>query len=115
MTTTLTFDTLHFVNRLKKAGIPADHAEAEAEALSEIFQSNTDKLAMKEDVIHLEERVDSKFELLRKDIDLVRKDIDLVRKDAQAMQLRTITVLGSIVVTSVSTLGIALGVLQHLH
>ncbi len=36
--TTLTFDTLKFANRLKSAGLPATHAEAEAEALAEVFE-----------------------------------------------------------------------------
>lgn len=35
--TTLTFDTLKFANRLKSAGVLAAHAEAEAEALAEVF------------------------------------------------------------------------------
>ncbi len=35
--TTITFDTLKFANRLKSAGVASAHAEAEAEALAEIF------------------------------------------------------------------------------
>lgn len=35
--TFLTFDTLKFVERLEKAGIPRDHAKAEAEALADVL------------------------------------------------------------------------------
>lgn len=34
---TITFDTLKFANRLKSAGVSSAHAEAEAEALAEVF------------------------------------------------------------------------------
>ncbi len=36
--TTITFDTLKFANRLKSAGVASAHAEAEAEALAEVFE-----------------------------------------------------------------------------
>jgi len=49
---TLTFDTLKFANRLKNAGIPSIHAEAEADALSEVFETNLSELATKEDLRH---------------------------------------------------------------
>jgi len=68
LVTAITFDTLKFANRLKAAGVPSAQAEAEAEALSEVFETNTDALATREDVNLLEERIDSKFDLLRKDI-----------------------------------------------
>jgi len=60
---TLTFDTLKFANQLKTAGVPADHAEAEAKALSEVFETNLGELATKED-LHYE------IGGLRKDIDV---------------------------------------------
>ena len=47
---TLTFDTLKFANQLKTAGVPATHAEAEAKALSEVFETNLSELATKEDL-----------------------------------------------------------------
>jgi hypothetical protein len=49
---TVTFDTLKFANRLKDAGVPATHAEAEAKALSEVFETNLSELATKEDLRH---------------------------------------------------------------
>jgi len=60
---TLTFDTLKFANQLKTAGVPANHAEAEAKALSEVFETNLGELATKEDLHH-------EIGGLRKDIDV---------------------------------------------
>ncbi|RWA36517.1 hypothetical protein, partial [Xylella fastidiosa] len=42
------FDTLKFANRLKTAGVPAAHAEAEAEALAEVLEINLQGLAESE-------------------------------------------------------------------
>ncbi|MFG1447730.1 DUF1640 domain-containing protein [Xylella fastidiosa] len=38
--TSVTSDTLKFANKLKTAGIPPAHAEAEAEALEEVLKTN---------------------------------------------------------------------------
>ena len=38
-----------------------EHAEAEAEALADIFEVNLQEVATREDIKHLEERIDSKF------------------------------------------------------
>ena len=48
----ITFDTLKFAQRLKEAGVPDKQAEAEAEALAEVFQSNLDQLPTKSDLDH---------------------------------------------------------------
>jgi hypothetical protein len=48
--TTITFDTLKFVERLEKAGIPRDHAKAEAEALADILASGSQDLATTGDI-----------------------------------------------------------------
>jgi len=45
---TLTFDTLKFANQLKIAGVPS--VQAEAKALSEVFETNLSELATKEDL-----------------------------------------------------------------
>jgi len=42
---TFTFDTLKFANRLKTAGVPP--AQAEASALSEVFETNVGNLLLK--------------------------------------------------------------------
>ena len=46
--TTITFDTLKFANKLKAAGVPAQQAEAKAEALSDVFEANLNELVTKE-------------------------------------------------------------------
>lgn len=48
--TTITFDTLKFVERLEKAGIPRDHAKAEAEALADVLASDSQDLATTGDI-----------------------------------------------------------------
>jgi len=48
---TLSFDTLRFANRLKAAGIPSAQAEAEAQALSEVFGAGLQQVATQQDVI----------------------------------------------------------------
>lgn len=46
----LTFDTLKFANRLKEAGVPAAHAEAEAAALADVFEADLSSLVTKNDL-----------------------------------------------------------------
>jgi hypothetical protein len=62
---TITFDTLKFARRLKEAGVSEKHAEAEADALAEVFELQSRDLATKGDLA-----------LLHKDMDALRKDID---------------------------------------
>lgn len=44
----ITFDTLRFANKLKSAGVLPEHAEAEAEALADVFEVNLNEVATKE-------------------------------------------------------------------
>jgi len=55
--TAITFDTLKYANRLKAAGIDPKHAEAEAEALSEVFGINLQTIATKDDIRQLEREI----------------------------------------------------------
>ncbi|MFA7241513.1 MAG: hypothetical protein WC091_15480 [Sulfuricellaceae bacterium] len=61
----ITFDTLKFANRLKEAGVPPAQAEAEAVALSEVFDVNLRELATREDLRHdlteLENRLENRI------------------------------------------------------
>ena len=43
-----TFDTLKFVRRLEKVGVPSAQAEAQAEVLTEAFKVNLEELVTKE-------------------------------------------------------------------
>jgi glycine/serine hydroxymethyltransferase len=64
----LTFDTLQFVQRLKKAGMQSNEAEAIAEVIAEAVrgvQTNTD-IATKRDIAILETRIaETKAELIK--------------------------------------------------
>jgi len=65
---TLTFDTLKFANRLKTAGVPAGHAEAEADALSEVLETNLGELATKSDLREVESKIEKTELVLRQEI-----------------------------------------------
>ncbi len=66
--TTITFDTLKFVNRLTSAGVPEAYARAEAEALVDVFGgaqelvTKSDLTAIRADLIALEQRLDYKLD-----------------------------------------------------
>jgi len=98
---TLTFDTLKFANRLKTAGVPSVHAEAEADALSEVFETNLSELATKEDLHHEIRELETG---LRHEISDLRKDMDArftgVDAKFEKLELRMTIKLGSIVVVA---------------
>jgi len=77
---TVTFNTLRFANRLKSAGVPPIQAEAEADALSEVFETNLGELATKEDLRHeidgLRHEMKELETGLRHEISDLRKDVD---------------------------------------
>ena len=66
----ITFDTLRFANRLKAAGVPQEQAEAEAEALSEVLETNVKDLASKQDIEVL--RAEMRTEMAETKADLIR-------------------------------------------
>ena len=64
----ITFNTLKFVERLEKAGIPREHAKAEAEALSEVFEIGTQDLATKADLLTLKTELKSDMREMKAEI-----------------------------------------------
>jgi hypothetical protein len=48
---TIAFDTLKFVEKLEKAGVPREQAKAEAEALAEVLDSGVSELVTKKDML----------------------------------------------------------------
>ena len=65
---TITFDTLKFANKLKSAGVLTE--QAEAEALSEVFEINLKELSTQQDLKLLEASLkrdiaETKAELIR--------------------------------------------------
>ncbi|MBI3599879.1 MAG: DUF1640 domain-containing protein [Nitrospinae bacterium] len=70
--TVATFDTLRFVKKLKEAGVSEKQAEAEAEAISEVFEVTLSDIAtkgdikeLKRDIKELELRLDGEIKLLK--------------------------------------------------
>jgi len=70
--TTITFDTLKYAERLEKAGIPREHAKAEAEALADVLASNaqdlstkTDMAAIRSDMREMHSEINGDLKLLR--------------------------------------------------
>ncbi len=63
-----TFDTLKFVRRLEKAGMPTKQAEVQAEVLTEAFNVNLQELVTKEYLaarfVELKADFDVKFRVL---------------------------------------------------
>lgn len=86
---TVTFDTLKFVQRLEKAGIAREHATAEAEALAEVFEANGKELATKADLRDL-----------KSELKLEMQDI---RAEMRSMELRLTIKLGAFMAASVGT------------
>ena len=56
----ITFDTLKFVERLEKAGVPREQAAAMADAQKEVFAEALDTtLVTKADIARLESKIES--------------------------------------------------------
>ncbi|MBF0099047.1 MAG: DUF1640 domain-containing protein [Magnetococcales bacterium] len=62
MGVSITFDTLAFAKELESAGIPVEHAEAQAKALAAVIQkveeSRMQELATKGDILRLEKEIE---------------------------------------------------------
>jgi len=62
----ITFDTLKFANRLKRAGMSDEQAQVFAEAQKDVFAEALDTtLATKVDVMRLEAKLDREASLLK--------------------------------------------------
>jgi hypothetical protein len=110
------FDTHDFVKRLTSAGLAVEVAEVfakEQSLLMGTIVSKDDlkehKAANKSDAEHLEERIDSKFDLLRYEMEQnfsdVRREIADLRKDMVAMEQRFDAKLDKIGLQIVNKLG----------
>ena len=60
---------LKFAHRLKTAGVPSIQAEAEADALAEVFEANLSELSTKADLREVETNLRHEISNLRKDMD----------------------------------------------
>lgn len=68
MSTSITFDTLKFVEKLEKAGVPREQAKAEAEALSDVLMTGTADLVTNNHLVALEHRLGEKIEAANSNI-----------------------------------------------
>ena len=84
--TAITFDTLKFANRLKQAGVPSAHAEAD------ILEANLGELATKADILDVKKELSSNMQHLEQ------------KMSAQFIQLeqRMTIKLGTLMVVAVS-------------
>ena len=85
-----TFDTLTYARKLKEAGFTEQQAEAQAEALMAVVETN---LATKHD------------------IELLRKDMELLRRDMKELESRIVLRLGSLIVVAVGALAVLIKIL----
>lgn len=58
----ITFDTLKYANKLKAAGAESRIAEAEAEALAEVFELNLKEVATREGLKQMEGRLNERLD-----------------------------------------------------
>jgi len=76
---TITFDTLEFVNQLKAAKVPDEQAQAQAQALRRVLDTalvnHSTDLATKGDIALIRKELHSEISLVRKDMEALRKDI----------------------------------------
>ena len=66
-------DTLAYAKRLRDAGIPAEQAEAHAEAAREFIMA---ELVTKADLQQVAEGLHRDMEILRRDMDTIRREHD---------------------------------------
>ncbi len=78
---TALFDTLKFAQRLKEAGVASARAEAEAEALSEIFAVNFQELPTKQDLQAVKGELQHEIKEVHTEIKDVRTEIKGVRDE----------------------------------
>jgi hypothetical protein len=90
MTATITFDTLQFVQRLKKAGIKEPEAEAIAEAVRDV-QTNSD-VATKHDLAAVEAKLQAKIAETK--VEIERTKAELVRWVVTVGVLQTAIIAG---------------------
>ncbi len=93
MTMPIQFDTLKYAKRLTEAGIPPDHAEAQAQALSDVL---ADTIVVPGDLILLKVDVIARIEVVRQEltasIELLRQEtlakFELARRELDALEQR---------------------------
>jgi hypothetical protein len=83
----MTFDTIQYTKKLTAVGVPAQHAEAQAEAIKEFV---VDNLATKQDISNVKQEIVS-----------VKHELEISMRE---QELRIIIKLGGIIIGSMSIL-----------
>jgi len=109
----IAFDTLHYVKRLQKAGVPAEQAEAQDDVLSEAMSLNLDKLATKEDIegLRVSTKADIKDMATKSDVAEVKTDVARLAGQMQIM----IWVMGVMAAGMFGIIWVLLGIVEKLH
>ena len=94
--TTITFDTLAYVKKLREAGIEEKQAEAQAVALAAVLKSGTADLATQRDVESLRADLKRDAELLRAELkkDLAETKAEMIRWVVGVGILQTTLIVG---------------------
>ena len=92
----IAFDTLAYAKKLIAAGVPAQQAEVQAEAIAEIIE---DRLSTKQDLKELE--VALKQDLKELEVALKYDILDL-KRDMKEMEQRIIIKLGAMMAASIA-------------
>ncbi len=90
MARAISFDTLKYTKRLEDAAIPRDQAEAQAAALSEVFDSDLQDLATKGNLQELETRIKADMAEIKGEIRLNRWMLVLIIAVTVLPALRTL-------------------------
>ena len=85
---TITFDTLKYANRLKKAGVPPEQAEEQASALSEAFEVNLKDLATKGDLAELKKDLQLEIAPIKADILLLKWMVGVIVAGVVALVIK---------------------------
>lgn len=98
-----TFDTLQYAKRLKLSGFTDEQAEGQAEALKDLID---EKLATKQDLVHLEKRLTNKMSEVdgRLTNKMAEMDIRLTSKINEMGYKLTIR-LGGMIIAGIAVLG----------
>ncbi|MBF0178230.1 MAG: DUF1640 domain-containing protein [Magnetococcales bacterium] len=87
--TTVTFDTLKFVEILKTSGFNEAQARGMANAIQEVQKTSLDELATKRDMDRLDARIDRLEAKLSRDMALIRWMLGLLLGGITAIVLKT--------------------------
>jgi hypothetical protein len=84
---TITFDTLKYANRLKKAGFTPEQAEEQAGALSEVLEVNLKELATKGDLAMLKSELKNEIGQLRAEFraEIEKTKVELIKWNVGAI------------------------------